>query len=456
LDRFQAFAPGIILKSGNKNESYIVGGVLSTEDKDIDGEMLKDVDYTYFMDGHGKVKYEHEEIKGPASIIGFPLDLVHKAGKTYFRAKLVSFDPNLPEEKLTSQQKLAKATISLLKHMEDFNKANPTAPQQIAGWSVEGEYLKKSKDGTVKARIANVVFTTKPRNINTFAQIMKSLSVGYGMTPEAQTGFSATQKESLEGSIKNHQPKGVSKMKTKNDVYREALAKGLSKEEAKKAAEEFEKNQSKENDESFEKAAKSLSASREALKKSLDSANEVKAIESEVEGIRGKLKKSLATDDKGEIEDIGKFLSETANTSVKSIEAVEQLSQNVEKLAKSLAARAEADIALVDSIEFITKNTQLNGANINLLNNGLATLAKGLSGKPMTLPSEQINNLDIIDNDKEPDQQLTKEQSKKVLKSLVENKELDPVEVERFEVGSGFMNEATAKLVKSRAKDLLK
>ena len=456
--KFTAFANATLLKAGDAKTPYKVGGILSTEDRDIDGEILKscDVDYGYFTGGWGKVKYEHDEIKGPAAIIGFPTKLIKKGKNTYFEADLIPFDPNAPEDKLTPQQHLAKSTVTLLQHMDEFNKRNPNVTQQRAGWSVEGEVMSKDKKtGFVKAKISDVVFTTKPRNQNTIAYVMKSLSVGYDMSPDTQTGFGATRKESLGNN--NHQSKGVSKMKTKDSVYKECLQKGMSKEEALKEANKFEKDKTDEIDESYDKAEKSLSTTKTALQKSLDSANEALGvtIDAEVDGFRGKLKKSLSTNDQGEIEDIGKFLAESNNANLKGLELFEKVAEKVDKIAKSLASRAEADLEIVNNYEFLTKSAQENLSRLASINNGLITLVKGLGGKPMAIPSETVEGK-IVENDPELEKSLSKESAKKVLKGLIDEKTLDFQEMERFESGNGYMNENVAKLVKSRANDFLK
>ena len=82
MPAFSFFADAYLAKSGNKNEPYRVGGILTTEDRDSDGEIVKSVDWSYFTGGFGKIKYEHNDIKGPDAIIGFPTKLF-KSGKAH-------------------------------------------------------------------------------------------------------------------------------------------------------------------------------------------------------------------------------------------------------------------------------------------------------------------------------------------------------------------------------------
>lgn len=457
MSRFNAFAQGYLIKSGNKNTPYKVGGILTTEDRDIDGEILKSIDWTHFTGGFGKIKYEHDEIKGPGAIIGFPTKLMKKGRETHFEGDIIPFDMDLPEEKLTAQQRLAKSTITLLQHIEEFNKRNPHAPQR-AGWSIEGEVIEKNKkSGLVKARVADVVFTTKPRNMHTFAQILKSLNVGYGMEPETQTGFGATRKESF-GTNKNHSSKGEKKMRTKEAVYAECLKKGMSREEAKKKADEFENERIQMLESKQDVAEKSLGVSRDALKKSLDTANEALEIEvnADIDGTRKRIEKSLRTNKDGEVEDIGDFLSEVQNTSLRSLEMVEKLSEKVDKIAKSLSARVEADLSSLDSVLYLQDAVTESNDQVVSLRSGLASLVKSLQSNSNNLiPSERAQSFSFDDNDKEQEGELTKSQTVTVLDKLAEAGDIDSSEVIKYE-STGRMSDSIGKLVKSRAKDFIK
>ncbi len=234
------YAPAFLEKSTKTGKSgkeviYSVGGIISTEDKDTDGEIVKGLDVdTYFTGGWGKIKYEHAEYKEPDCFIGFPKKVIKKGKETHFIGELIGFDPEAKDEDLSIQQRLAKSTVNILQQIEEFNKRNPATPQK-AGWSIEGKIIEKSKNLIKKAQVVNVVFTTKPVNTHTYAQLVKSLEVGYNIGGTDQTGFGATRVESIENDNKNR-----GKKMTKEKFYKSCIEKGMSKEEALKKTQQWE------------------------------------------------------------------------------------------------------------------------------------------------------------------------------------------------------------------------
>src|SRR4030042_1835631 len=177
LAGFKFFANAYIQKGGAPKTGVKVGGVITTENIDIDGEEIVPIDWSYIDSGFGKIKYEHSVFKGPEAVIGYPTKHLTKGKATHFEGDLIPFDPDLSEDKLTPQERLAKSTYTLLEHIDEYNSTNPPIPQR-AGWSIEGNVVKSKslKPGKVGARIINIVFTTEPRNMDTFATIIKSLS----------------------------------------------------------------------------------------------------------------------------------------------------------------------------------------------------------------------------------------------------------------------------------------
>lgn len=456
-NKFEFFAPAYLAKSGNKTEPYIVGGIISTENRDTDNEIMKSIDWTYFTSGFGKIKYEHKDIPEPHCFIGFPTKL-GKSGKTWkFEGELVGFDPELPDEKLTQQQKLAKSTVTLLQHMEEFNKRHPNAMQK-AGWSVEGEYLSKSKDGVVSARVVNVVFTTKPRNRETFATLVKSLEVGYGMEPGTQKGFGATRKESIDHNIKLN---GVTKMETKNDVYKKCLAKGMTPEQAKKEADDFETKQKGEMNESFDTAAKSLGAAKESLQKSLDTAKSISEVEFDVD-IKAQekgLQKSIDTFNKsGEDADISGYLEKSSEISLSALKSLHAINQKVDLLAKSIVLLAEGQLSQIAGDEHLVKSIDVANGQIEDQRMGLLSLVSKLrKSTGNTLLTDQIN---IYENNKgtASGQELNKAQKVKVLEKLVAEKSVDEIVLVDFSAGGAqaTLSENVEQLVKAKAVDMFK
>lgn len=457
MNTFEFTVPAYLIKSGNKTEPYKVGGIISTEDRDTDNEVMKSIDWSYFTSGFGKIKYEHASIPEPDCFIGFPTKL-GKSGKTWkFEGELVAFDPDLPNEKLTRQQQLAKSTVSFLQHIGEFNQRHPNTLQK-AGWSVEGEYLSKSKDGLVSARVVNVVFTTKPRNKGTLAELVKSLEVGYGNNPGEQTGLGAFRTESIDHNIKQN---GVTKMKTKNDVYKDCLAKGMTPEKAKKEADDFETKQKGEMNESFETAAKSLGTAKESLQKSLDTAKSISEVEFEVDikAQEKSLQKSIATMNKGgDDADITDYLEKSSELSLGALKALDAINQKVDLLAKSIVALAEGQLNEITGTEHLVKsidvvNNQVEDQRMGLL--ALVTkLRKSTGNKLLT------DNISYYENNKDlgTGAELNKAQKIKVLEKLVGDKLVDESALVDFNAGgaNAVLAPAVAELVKSKSTEMLK
>jgi len=456
-NKFEFFAPAYLAKSGSKTEPYKVGGIISTEERDTDGEIMKSIDWGYFTSGFGKIKYEHKEVSEPHCIMGFPTGLKKSGKKWIFEGELVAFDPDLPHEKLTQPQQFAKSTVALLQNMEEFNKRHPNTTQK-AGWSIEGEYLSKSKSGDVAARAVNVVFTTKPRNRGTFAELRKSLEVGYGMAPGGQTGFGATRKESIDHNIKLN---GVTKMETKNDVYKKCLAKGMTPEQAKKEADDFETKQKGEMNESFETAAKSLGTAKLSLQKSLDTAKSISDVEIDIDikAQEKSLQKSIALMNKGgEDADISEYLEKSSEVSLTALKAMDAINQKIDLLAKSIELFAEGQLGQIAGNEHLVKSIDVANNQIEDQRMGLVALYNQLrkSGGNRLL----TDNIKFVENNKDvgTGAELNKAQKIKVLEKLVVEKSVDEVVLVDFCAGGtqATLPENVEQLVKSKAVDMFK
>lgn len=478
-NQFKFLANAYLKKGGSPKEGVKVGGIITTEDSDVDGESVIPIDWSYFDNGFGKIKYEHDVIKGPDAIIGYPLKRVKKGNETHFEGELIPFDPDVPDDKLTPQQRLAKSTYTLLKHIDEYNARNPKVPQR-AGWSIEGNYVKHKslKPGQVGARITNVVFTTEPRNIKTLATLVKSLNAGdaYAMSPDTQTGWAALRKESIDGvkereSINNKKSnkKGEKKMfKKKIDVYNEHKTAGLSHEDALKKANEWEEEQNTARTNDYNAVEKSLSSSKEKLQKSLNFANEVGevALSEELDtrplrkSFEREIKKSLRVDESGAV-DPTEFLEDLQTRQFDIMDGLVALDNKINKLAKSLAASAEANTDLIEAQDFLRKSSAVNNDAIQTLTNDLAVFA-GILKKSLgnrTLSTDGIKTEDfnkkIEDDEDEQYEKLTKSQVVQVLDHLVEKEMVQPKELMAFESTGQFIDENTEKLVKSNYSKVL-
>lgn len=354
-NKFSFFAPAYLKKSSSGKNGYKIYGVISSETRDTQNEVLltKGLDLSYLENGWGKIKYEHDNFlsKEPDNIIGFPERVIRKGGVIEFEGSLIPFDENVPDDMLTPQQRATKSAVGLMKAIEEYNALHPDKPQKI-GFSVEGEYLERDRaTGIVmKARVRNVVLTTKPVNTTTFAKLVKSLSVGYGVTPETQTGFGATRLESIDG-YKQQFYKGDSKMVFKDfeEAKKYFLSQGLSEEEAiKKAKEVMEKQSQKTNEGSSEPPTNDISEVQksvaiDSLKKSIAIASSVEEVQPDFEAdtLSQKLIKSVETLHRGDNIDLSDYFTAKQETDVSVLEGVVAMLEKQDLLAKSIVALAQ-------------------------------------------------------------------------------------------------------------------
>ncbi len=218
---FSFFTPAVFHKGGD-GSIRSVEGVISTDDLDIQQEqMIQDgLDLSYFLE-KGVIKFEHNKKDAPPTsknIIGYPLDVKKGDHSTTFTGEI------FPEADGNGE---ADSAWKLLKSTAAFNKRNPEH-QKSLGWSIEGQYKRRTEDGVVEgATVTNVVLTANPINTNTVATIAKSLEAGYGTSPESQTGGGAIRKESLASTLKNQSVKGGTKMdkcKCGSDSYEKCMS----------------------------------------------------------------------------------------------------------------------------------------------------------------------------------------------------------------------------------------
>lgn len=461
MSGFSFYAPALI-KSGSPKTGIKVGGIISAQTRDADGEVLltKGLDLSFFDEGWGKIKYEHDSkiSKEPDNIIGFPTNYTKKGTTVTFEGELIPFNPDLPDEKLTPQERSSKSAYGLLKAIEDWNRAHPDK-QQKAGWSIEGEYIEKGSKGIIKkAKVTNVVLTTKPKNQSTVAGILKSLSVGYGTSPETQTGFGATRKESIDTSIKNHKGDSKMKYKSKQEYYKALIEEGKGEEEAKKLADGWKpEEEDKEKMMLPEEAMKSLSASRESFEKALNTVKEVEDVEFsyETEEVQKSLRKSVNTINNSEEVDLTDYFKAKQSADVNLLESNHVINQKIDLLAKSFGALAEGLLQVAGSNEFLAKS--INAVNqISKLNAKATTqLIKSKAGESGLITDQFIlNNADVVDNSTE-EVKLNKSQTLNILDDLYAEGKIPSSTVIGYE-GTGYLEEPVLKMVKSKAQTMSK
>lgn len=158
-------------KSGDGKKVMRLRGVASTNDIDRQGESLlnEGFDLTFFKN-HGVVNYHHDH--SASGVIGFPVSAKLDGGRLHVEAEL--FDT-----------KSARDAYELTEAMAKSGKRK-------MGWSIEGKVLERDpldKKIVKRAQITAVALTHMPINANTFADVVKAMSVGSDMpSPKAEEG----------------------------------------------------------------------------------------------------------------------------------------------------------------------------------------------------------------------------------------------------------------------------
>lgn len=457
MEHFSFFAPATLLKSGHagSKRKIRVGGLISSEAKDADGEIVESggIDFSYFTSGFGKVKFEHDSplLKEPDNIIGFPDNLIRKGKDTFFEGTLVDFE-GVPDDQLTPQQKSAKSAYGLLKSMEDHNADSPSIPQK-AGWSIEGDVLERDKaTGRVKkSRVTNVVLTTKPINPTTYATLLKSLNTGYEVNPANMSGIAVARKESIEeGNLKHNKKntKGVKCMfKNKQEAYDHYLAKGMSAEKATDMANIWETES---------KAETALTGATESLQKSIKEIEAIEKIELEASNPE-KLRKSLKTIQEDEEADLGAYLSEKQQTDFQNAQNIEQLAKKVDGLAKSLSSLVAGIDGLLQfnaySRTIMQKSLSANTEISAVAAKGIAKLVGVQAGKSV-MTTDLIQDTNYIDNNKPQTPVLDRPATMSLLKSLQTDGKVTADDVMNYEL-TGRLSPAHEALVKSKATSVI-
>lgn len=457
---FKFFAPAYLIKSGTgrENRTIKVGGRITTSDPDADGDIVltDGLDFSRFTGGFGKIKYEHDtEILGePDNIIGFPTAVHVGNGYADFEGDLIDF-VDIPEDQLTKQQRMAKSAYGLFKAIENYNRTNPNNPQKL-GWSIEGKFNKDDKQSNIipKALITHVVLTTKPVNMHTFAEIRKSLEVGHSTDSADKTGWGATRTESIEKDLKHKEYPNM----TKNEYIQECIKKGMTEEEAKKAADEKFKDESSKVSGEKTEDEKDLDDVMNDLSDVKKSLNTILAYnpKSKPDDFRADIKKSIS-DNTDKIEDANVLeyfrsqhegVASALENDILSNHKVNVLAKSLIGLASALEKSLKINQNIQKGIETQNLATQalLKGAN----SSGIISsdLLKGIqydkSNDDSGVNSQPISKADIVSA-------VNKLVNEGKLEKSVGNKILL-----RYESVPGFIDEQFQPLIKSTVQNLKK
>jgi hypothetical protein len=456
------FAPVTMLKGltsdkkdpRNPKTGYRLGGVISTMEIDSQNKRVNPVSFKYVQKGYGKIKYEHFD-KDPDNYIGYPLRIYTDAsGNTCLEAELVEYDPDLPDEKLNKQQRLAKSVVTFMENMERFNAKNPPIPQR-AGWSIEGGAIEIN--GVQYATITNIAFTTQPVNTGTYARLLKSLETGHTFGGTNQEGFAAVRKESLEGEETNKRRIIMDELTYYNKCLTEDK---MTPEAAKKATAEYMQKVG-------EALDGSIADSEKMIKKSMQATNEAalelnKAIETksafDAEAIEKTLRKSLKKfseapeDEKEEAREAYELESQKVGLGV--FEELGTLAGKVNTIAKSLQVILEGQAVMQGAVVNIYKSMQMLGGKQEKLQKGQSLLYNKMANVPYEpISAEPIEHVNIAEGTKAT--QITKSMMANAAKELAKTDKINENELIAV-CGGAPLSEELKKLVVDKVLELEK
>lgn len=226
-DPFSFWTPLDLDKSVETGSHRPICGIISTEDMDLDNEIISEAGSTYspmlsamgknlsavdlldfdrFATRQGWLKYEHFSGEcsqcgagETANIIGVPT-IVEK-GVQYrdpINGAMKSGTAIWGELFAPGVKKSADDVWSLMQAIKK------SGFDRRLGYSIEGAYLPAAKDLPANVRkclVTNVVVTAKPVNSMAWADMAKALTAGTGITDSAQlTGGAALRRQSLHGA----------------------------------------------------------------------------------------------------------------------------------------------------------------------------------------------------------------------------------------------------------------
>ena len=161
-NHFNFFMPIEFEKAGNGETRYknmIIGGVASTNDIDLDLEILEPNGFDLsLLKVKGTINWEHQAKNSALNIIGEPIEAEVKNNKLLLKAKLY--------------EKMAKARDAY-DTMEAMKESGAT---RGFGFSIEGTPLQRDPNNPkriTKALVTNIALCMIPKNSNTWASIIK-------------------------------------------------------------------------------------------------------------------------------------------------------------------------------------------------------------------------------------------------------------------------------------------
>lgn len=165
-DKFHFYVPAEIIKAADSNSGEMrIGGIASTDDKDLQEETLMNggFDLEYFK-AYGLINWHHQLKNNPKAVIGVP-----DKDKTMTRP-----DGLYVEAVLYKGNDLAVAAYEQTSTMA----AQPELGRTM-GWSIEGKVTERDPSNPKivrQAQITGIALTPMPINPRTFAQVLKGFT----------------------------------------------------------------------------------------------------------------------------------------------------------------------------------------------------------------------------------------------------------------------------------------
>lgn len=142
-------------------DSMFVEGLASTDKLDLDQQILKPSGFIldYFKKS-GFVNWNHQSSISPDAIIGEPVEAKVNDENFFLKAKLYGWS------------NLAKNIYTIAVNLEKDKNSDRTL-----GWSVEGLTLELKDDLVTKMLVTNVALCFTPKNNDSYAKIVKGVSL---------------------------------------------------------------------------------------------------------------------------------------------------------------------------------------------------------------------------------------------------------------------------------------
>lgn len=146
-----------IEKSETKDGKRFVQGVASTDDRDLQGEVVRQggIDYSYFLK-YGYINDDHKD--GPEHKVGEPVEARITAAGLWMKGFLY------------------KGKERAEYWWEHINTLAQNSSNRRVGFSIQGKVIRREGNTIAKCWLQDVAITASPVNTSTWAEIVKSLS----------------------------------------------------------------------------------------------------------------------------------------------------------------------------------------------------------------------------------------------------------------------------------------